>query len=103
MWGDGTSCCARFVNDMPGITLAAGEPAPTDFDLTWDGASIMATPNCQGAPLPLRFFGFGSPHDFAVHFAFADGSVRPISRSIDHTLVRLLAMRADGVPIPSDF
>jgi prepilin-type processing-associated H-X9-DG protein len=88
---------------MPGITQVAGEPAPTDFDLTWNFASHMSTPNCELAPLDLRFFGFGAQHDFGVNFVFADGSVRPINRSIDRTLLRLLAMRADGTPIPSEF
>jgi prepilin-type processing-associated H-X9-DG protein len=63
----------------------------------------MSTPNCQLAPLDLRFFGFGAQHDFGVNFVFADGSVRPVNRSIDRTLLRLLAMRADGTPIPSEF
>jgi prepilin-type N-terminal cleavage/methylation domain-containing protein/prepilin-type processing-associated H-X9-DG protein len=103
IWGDGTSCCSRFRNDMPGLSQVAGEAAPTDFDLTWPGASVSGTPNCKFGPMPLTFFGFGSQHDQAVNFAFADGSVRPINRSIDRSLLRLLAMRADGVPIPSEF
>jgi prepilin-type N-terminal cleavage/methylation domain-containing protein len=103
-WGDGSSCCSRFRNDMPSLSQVAGEPAPTDFDLTWNGGSHQSDPkNCGPVPLPLQFFGFGSQHDQAVNFALADGSVRPINRSIDRSLLRLLAMRADGAPIPSEY
>ncbi len=49
------------------------------------------------------WFSFGSLHDGVVLFAMADGSVRPINKLIDHGIVRLLAMRADGAPIPDEF
>jgi len=56
-----------------------------------------------GTVFNLRFFGFGSQHDQAVIFALADGSVRQISKVIDRGLIRLLAMRADGSPILSEY
>jgi prepilin-type N-terminal cleavage/methylation domain-containing protein len=95
-WGDGSSCCARFRNDMPGA-----QGFPIDFDTTWSGAT-MPSPQA-GTVFNLRFFGFGSQHDQAVIFAMADGSVRPISKVVDRSLIRLLAMRADGVPIASEY
>jgi hypothetical protein len=48
-------------------------------------------------------FGFGSLHDGLVVFALADGSVRQINKTIDHNLIRLLATRAEGVPITDEF
>ena len=56
--------------------------------------AAAAEPSIEG---PLYVGGFGSfhPGDIA-NFAFADGSVRAISRSIDANLFRLLGHRADG-------
>ncbi len=95
-WGDGSSCCARFRNDMTG---AGG--FPINFDTTWN-TNTMPSPSLE-IVFNLRFFGFGSQHDQAVIFALVDGSVRQISKVIDRSLIRLLAMRADGSPIPSEF
>jgi prepilin-type N-terminal cleavage/methylation domain-containing protein len=95
-WGEGSSCCARFRNDMAGP-----QGFPVDFDTTWSG-STMASPG-GGPTFNIRFFGFGSQHDQAVIFAQADGSVRQISKVIDRNLIRLLAMRADGSPIASEY
>jgi prepilin-type N-terminal cleavage/methylation domain-containing protein len=95
-WGDGASCCARFRNDMTGA-----QGYPIDFDTTWSG-STMPSPG-SGTTFNIRLFGFGSQHEEAVIFALADGSVRPVSKVIDRGLIRLLATRADGVPIPSEY
>jgi prepilin-type N-terminal cleavage/methylation domain-containing protein len=104
LWGDGASCTTRIRNDLLGLTIVAGEPAPTDFDATWPISSTGNDPQtCNGAQYGFQIFGFGSLHDQVVNFALADGSVRPINRTIDRSLLRLLAMRADGAPIPSEF
>jgi len=95
-WGDGASCCARFRNDLTGP-----QGFPVDFDTTWSGATMPSL--ATGTVFNLRFFGFGSQHDEAVIFALADGSVRQISKVVDRNLIRLLAMRADGSPIPSEY
>jgi prepilin-type N-terminal cleavage/methylation domain-containing protein len=95
-WGDGSSCCARFRNDMLGP-----QGFPVDFDTTWPATTMPSLG--VGTVFDLRFFGFGSQHDNAVIFALADGSVRPISKVIDRSLLRLLAMRADGTVISSEF
>ena len=87
------------------LTCPQAAPTPTEFDLTLDGTSI-SNPDpsrCGAGPMPLRYFGFGSQHDQSVNFAFAGESVRPINRSINRSLLRLLAMRADSTPIPSEF
>jgi prepilin-type N-terminal cleavage/methylation domain-containing protein len=89
LWGDGSSCCARFRNDRS---------TPTDFDNYW---FWVQQPPVQ-APT-IQYFSFGSLHDGVVIFALCDGSSRPISKTIDKGLIRKLATRAEGVPIDSDF
>ena len=46
--------------------------------------------------------GFGSDHAGVVHFVFCDGSVRPISVTIDSTLAGKLVTRAGNEVIPGD-
>jgi prepilin-type N-terminal cleavage/methylation domain-containing protein len=108
LWGDGGSCCARFRNDL--LSDANYPPQqPIDFDATWfhtarDGGLPTGNPEDPGDRDPwYPWFSFGSLHDGVVLFAMADGSVRPINKLIDHGIVRLLAMRADGAPIPDEF
>ncbi len=96
LWGDGASCCARFRNDMP-----SAQGFPTDFDTTWSSTTMPAP--ITKTTFNIRFFGFGSAHDQAVIFALCDGSVRQISKVIDRSLIRLLAMKADGAPIPTEY
>jgi hypothetical protein len=43
---------------------------------------------------------FGSYHIAAVQFAFCDGSVHPLPRSIDPKILGLLACKDDGLTIP---
>jgi prepilin-type N-terminal cleavage/methylation domain-containing protein len=100
-WGDGSSCCARFRNDLLSIPGSVSGNAtnttglPNDFDCYWQGAS--PTPGDT-----LQFFSFGSLHDEMVLFALADGSSRPINKNIDRALVRYLATRAEGIAISSE-
>jgi prepilin-type N-terminal cleavage/methylation domain-containing protein len=89
IWGDGSSCCARFRNDRS---------TPTDFDNYW---FWVQQPPVQ-APT-IQYFSFGSLHDDSVIFALCDGSSRPIAKTIDKGLIRKLATRAEGTPIDSDF
>jgi hypothetical protein len=74
---------------------------PVDFNTTWSGTTMPSL--ATGTVFNLRFFGFGSQHDQAVIFALADGSVRQVSKVTDRNILRLLAMRADGSPIPSEY
>jgi prepilin-type processing-associated H-X9-DG protein len=43
---------------------------------------------------------FGAPHSGAFHAAFVDGSVHPISYSIDATVFRYMGEIGDGQAIP---
>jgi prepilin-type N-terminal cleavage/methylation domain-containing protein len=91
IWGDGASCCARFRTDRS---------TPTDFDAYW----FWYGPNRELVQQPgPQYFSFGSLHEDVVPFALCDGSIRLIAKSIDKTLIRKLATRAEGVPIDSDF
>ncbi len=45
---------------------------------------------------------FGSAHPDVCHFALCDGSVRPISHSIDREVHRRLGTRCEGIP-PGDY
>jgi prepilin-type N-terminal cleavage/methylation domain-containing protein/prepilin-type processing-associated H-X9-DG protein len=104
-WGDGASCCSRVRNDLQ-TSPVFGAQQPLDFDCVWpnnghDGGATTGNPTGSG---DLHyFFGFGSLHDGVCNFALADGSVRPISKSIDHALLRLLATRAGGEAVNSEF
>jgi prepilin-type N-terminal cleavage/methylation domain-containing protein len=107
-WGDGGSCCSRVRNDLQ-TSPVFGQQQPLDFDCVWpwtghDGAIPTGDPfDPSERSLTYYFFGFGSLHDGICNFALADGSVRPISKSIDHALLRLLATRAGGEPVNSEF
>jgi prepilin-type N-terminal cleavage/methylation domain-containing protein len=108
LWGDGRSCCARFRNDL--LSDARYPPQqPLDFDCTWphtgrDGALAPGDPQDPAFDdIHYPWFGFGSLHDGVVLFVLGDGSVRQINKFIDHRLIRLLAMRADGAPIAEEF
>jgi prepilin-type N-terminal cleavage/methylation domain-containing protein/prepilin-type processing-associated H-X9-DG protein len=91
-WADGSSCCARFRDDL---FNGQANPLPNDFDCYWPFKTMTGQ--------TVQFFSFGSLHDGAVNFALADGSVRPISKTIDRTIVRRLATRAEGAPVLSEF
>jgi prepilin-type N-terminal cleavage/methylation domain-containing protein len=98
LWGDGSSCCARFRNDR------------LDFDSYWAILCAVFTGNTEDYPniqtsvdLPLQFFSFGSTHENACIFAFADGSARPIVKNIDAGILRKLATRNGGEIISSEF
>jgi hypothetical protein len=77
-------------------------PGATQIQFFLPSVCTMPSPGA-GTVFNIRFFGFGSQHDEAVIFALADGSVRQISKIVDRSLIRLLAMRADGSPIPSEY
>ena len=49
-----------------------------------------------------RSWGFGSRHTGGSNFAFADGSIRFLSQSIDHRSYNLLGCRNDG-QVPSQY
>lgn len=86
-WGDAMHCCAR--------TPEANETRPL-FD--WDSG-----PQVANAPLQFFVLGYGSWHDNVAHFAMADGSTRPISKSIDANVLRALVTRDNNERIGDDF
>lgn len=68
-WSDGYSCCVSYPDSQP-----------QDFDFH----AVNGT---------INLFSFGSNHGQIANFAMADGSARPISKAVDHTLFRGLQTR----------
>ena len=52
-----------------------------------------------GSMTHARHYGFGSPHTAGVNFAFADGSVHNISRTVDWESLYAVFGMADGQPV----
>ncbi|MFN8854267.1 MAG: DUF1559 domain-containing protein [Planctomycetaceae bacterium] len=75
-WGDALGCCART-------------PVPADNRSPFDWVSDER--KASGGTYLL--FGFGSWHDEVVHFAFAEGSCRPIAKNVDAALMMAFATR----------
>ncbi|MFN9371229.1 MAG: DUF1559 domain-containing protein [Planctomycetaceae bacterium] len=75
-WGDALGCCART-------------PVPADNRSVFDWVSDER--KASGGTYLL--FGFGSWHNEVVHFAFADGSCRPIAKNVDAALMMAFATR----------
>jgi prepilin-type processing-associated H-X9-DG protein len=57
----------------------------------------------QGPLSPLFVGGFSSAHPGAFNFAMGDGSVRVLVKSINTTILKQLAHRADGELIDESF
>jgi prepilin-type N-terminal cleavage/methylation domain-containing protein len=77
------------------VTNPPASPFPLVTDLTdsWTGST----------PVRETFQRFGSWHPGACLFVFCDGSVRPVSNSVDDTTLGRLAERADGQPITGSY
>jgi prepilin-type N-terminal cleavage/methylation domain-containing protein len=75
-WGDALSCCSRV-------------PLPSDNRPMFDWVSEEQKTGGN----TFLIFGFGSWHDDICHFAMADGSCKPISKSIDDEIMRALSTR----------
>jgi hypothetical protein len=128
-WGDALSCCARVPQPSElssrtifdwaspqnaagcnnnnagggtggtGGTGGVGGTGGTGGTTTTgcvDVLSLTAVPETY-----FLIFGFGSHHDEVVNFAMADGSARPVSKSIESTIMQALATR-DGTERISD-
>jgi prepilin-type N-terminal cleavage/methylation domain-containing protein/prepilin-type processing-associated H-X9-DG protein len=89
--------------------LPFGDPKVTGYygDSIYNGDHPDAISRVAGSKNPLaqsprdRYqLNFGSYHPGVCQFAFADGSVRPLSVSIPPTVLGLLANRSDGQSIP---
>lgn len=75
-WGDALSCCVRIP--------AVSENRPP-FD--WTTGPITSSGSTYA------FFGFGSWHSQAANFTMADGSARPITKTIDLNILNALGTR----------
>jgi prepilin-type N-terminal cleavage/methylation domain-containing protein len=95
---DGTSNTIAF-----GETIAnGGIGVPRNFVLTWPGAGSMPTAwgiAETGSPPHPDWYKFGSKHTGIVQFAFADGSVRPISKGASYNLYIAATGMSDGAVI----
>jgi len=89
-WNDGYSCCARARDDQ------------ANFDAYWWTSGDEPVP-CPTPPDEIHFFGFGGPHDDLVVFAFADGHVQTVSKTIDTGIFRSLCTRNGRENILSTF
>jgi prepilin-type N-terminal cleavage/methylation domain-containing protein/prepilin-type processing-associated H-X9-DG protein len=86
---DGTSNTIAF-----GETLAGTATGQRDFVLTWFGAGCM--PTAWGLTSTPDWYNFSSRHTNIVNFAFADGSVRPITVSADYANFVFASGMGDG-------
>src|SRR5262249_40058838 len=105
-WGDALSCCARVPRPPAPPGANPNDPnyenppgPPIDwFSIITPGGSYTDVgtgaaaiyPGVQGAAQYL-IFGFGSSHQDLVMFGMADGSQRPVSKSINLQVLQALA------------
>jgi prepilin-type processing-associated H-X9-DG protein len=105
---------AEVAQDGLSNTLLIGEKAipqgqfgmwPWDCGI-YDGHNPVCNTRAAGPGFPLATtrtdegWKFGSWHPGNCPFAFADGSVKMVTNSIDPYVLGLLAQRNDGLPIP---
>ena len=94
-------------------TIVFGEKITSKRELGW-GSGTRATIRNTGAPLnslhedtepydPCYVGGFGSAHSGFVNFGFADGSVRPLTDSIDSAVLQSFGSRYDRSHMVSEF
>ena len=106
----------RDISDGTTKTILVGEKTLDPQDLGWvsgtrstlrnGGSFVQQTRHTAPPPLltgeesedtsPEAVGGFGSAHPGGANFLFADGSTRFLSETIDTTILRHLANRADG-------
>ncbi len=102
-WADAFGCCTKIslrglptFDQLEDLDSKGGQPA-TWLDVI-SGASVSPSPNPQSS-----IYGFGSAHRDVVMLAMADGSARPVNKSIDHVILEALATRAGGERVSDDF
>jgi prepilin-type N-terminal cleavage/methylation domain-containing protein/prepilin-type processing-associated H-X9-DG protein len=87
---DGTSQTLGFGEALGG----AAPPDPRDFVADWAGGFCL--PTFWGLPNPAQWYTFGSVHDGVVNFAFCDGSVHGVLRSVDMNTLYYASGIMDG-------
>ena len=112
-WADALSCCARAPYPFTNGGMAAETRPPID----WIGPNPPPAPQGSGsgsvdvvtggAPLHpgsiFLMFGFGSPHADTCNIALADGSARPLSKSISPVILSALATIAGNEKVSDDY
>jgi prepilin-type N-terminal cleavage/methylation domain-containing protein/prepilin-type processing-associated H-X9-DG protein len=114
----GTGVKLMEISDGTSNTLMVGDKHLTPADVgngTYDGCIYSATPSGLSFrqagskhPLAISQFDaqngqFGSWHPSGVNFVFCDGHVASLQTSISGTTLGILATRAGGEVIPSDY
>jgi prepilin-type N-terminal cleavage/methylation domain-containing protein/prepilin-type processing-associated H-X9-DG protein len=94
---DGTSNTLAFGEYLGGLH----KDGTRDYELSWMGAGCLPTkyglaPNYGPASNDYYKLQFQSKHDGVVNFAFADGSVRGISQSVNFTAFVYASGMQDG-------
>jgi len=109
-WGDAMSCCARM--PLPPPPPGQSSPTLTRPALDW---SALQPPVTKGTPMDVvtymgptsmpqyMIIGFGSHHQDVVMFAMADGSARPINKSINVVILDALATRDNNERVSDDY
>ncbi len=110
-WADAMSCCARMPlpPPPPGQTATTPTRPPIDWvstppTLVGSGQLLDVVTLISGIP-PAQYmiFGFGSHHQDVVMFAMADGSARPINKSVNTVILDALATRDGGERVSDDY
>jgi hypothetical protein len=107
LWGDALSCCAR----VPTPSELAARP-PFDWVSQQNtagcpsgsgGCQDVITTNPINGDTSYLIFGFGSHHADVVMFTMADGSARPVKKSIDSNIIQSLVTRDGNERLSDDF
>ncbi len=86
---DGTSQTLAFGESLGG----AAPPTPRDFVANWIGGFNLGT--AYGLT-PTTWYRFGSMHTAVINFAFCDGSVHGVTRTVDQTSFNYAGGMMDG-------
>jgi prepilin-type N-terminal cleavage/methylation domain-containing protein/prepilin-type processing-associated H-X9-DG protein len=119
-WADALSCCARvpYPYQILGPNGQVLAPAETRPGIDWIGPNAPPAPQGNGpsgtmdvvtgqqSQFPTSIFllfGFGSPHADTCNIALADGSARPITKSISPQILSALATIAGNEKVSDDY
>ena len=107
------------IRDGASVTIAMGEVAPRRSKELWQRGWVRSEGVWFATTAPINFptqaggvgcydygswntaMGFKSSHPGGATFLLADGTVRVISETVDHTVYQCLGDRADGTVMPA--